>query len=111
MRLPDLQTMAEWIARGDIEKPLFRLEVNGVTVHQVTPLDVIYGCRYSIAHGRTYMAHRTGFTQATLSKKLSLCGFAHHLTARTSDGDLWALCAKHANLLDEKWFHQAIGVV
>lgn len=42
----------------------------------ITPLDIIYGFRPSIAQGNTYMAHRCGFTETALRGTLVANGFA-----------------------------------
>jgi SAM-dependent methyltransferase len=82
---PDLQSVAEAIAAGRLEEVLYRSEAG-----DIAPLDVVYGLRSDIELGREYMAHRTGFTLRTLTRKLNQAGFAKVQVARTPDYVLWA---------------------
>jgi SAM-dependent methyltransferase len=82
---PDLQGVAEAIAAGRLEEPLYRSEAG-----DITPLDVVYGFRGEIAEGREYMAHRTGFSMRTLHRKLSRAGFVDVQIARNRYYALWA---------------------
>ena len=74
---PDLQTLAAFVAQGKLEVALY--EAPG---GKVTPLDAIYGMRDALARGDTLMAHRTGFTHATLAEKLKEAGFSNILIVR-----------------------------
>lgn len=68
--VPDLQTLADLIATGNLEGVAFRTQVGAIS-----PLDVVYGFGSAIAAGNEYMAHRTGFTAKTLADKLREAGF------------------------------------
>jgi SAM-dependent methyltransferase len=72
LEVPNLQAVCEAVARGTIEvdKPLYQSPAG-----PIAPLDILYGHRASIAEGRSYMTHRTGFTVQTLEKALSDVGF------------------------------------
>ncbi len=86
--MPDLQAVAEHIAAGRLEEPLYESPAGPITA-----LDMCYGLRSSIARGRHQMAHRTGFTSGTLSAKLADAGFARIRVER--DGfALWAVAYK-----------------
>lgn len=74
---PDLQTMAAFVAQGKLEEPLY--EAPG---GQIAPIDAIYGARGSLEKGFALMAHRTGFTHATLAEKLKEAGFCNLLLVR-----------------------------
>jgi SAM-dependent methyltransferase len=67
---PDLQSIARAIAAGKLEDTLYRAPAGDIAA-----LDVVYGMRGEIARGREYMAHRTGFTVRTLSRRLNHAGF------------------------------------
>lgn len=69
-RVPDIEIAARAIAAGRIEEPLYESPSG-----PITPLDVIFGHRRSIAKGMTYMAHRNGFVAASLGSELDLAGF------------------------------------
>jgi len=82
--MPDLQAVAEHIAEGRLEEPLYDSPAGPITA-----LDMCYGLRTSIARGRHQMAHRTGFTAGTLAAKLADAGFERIRVER--DGfALWA---------------------
>jgi hypothetical protein len=56
----------------------------------ITPLDMIFGHSESIARGRLAMAHKTGFTCASLGRRFVDAGFPVVLIKQ--DGlNLWAL--------------------
>ena len=58
-------------------------------------LDILYGFGADIMGGRTYMAHRTGFTVKTLSAKVAAAGFASHIARRRPNRyDLWTVATK-----------------
>jgi hypothetical protein len=59
----------------------------------ITPFDILYGFRASIAQGNTYMAHRCGFTE-TAFRERTANGFASVATMRRPAAyDLWAIAS------------------
>jgi SAM-dependent methyltransferase len=68
---PDLQEVCRHVAEGRLEDTLY-VSPGG----PIAAIDILYGWRRDLAQGRTYMAHRTGFTRATLKAKLAAAGFA-----------------------------------
>jgi len=68
--VPDIQKAAAAIAEGKGHLPLYTTDK-----WTITPFDVIYGHRWSLAKGRHYMAHRNGFVAATLLASLEEAGF------------------------------------
>jgi len=68
--MPDLQEIARHVADGKLEETLYESPAG-----PVSPIDILYGHRPSIARGDVYMAHKTGFTAATLLQKLGDAGF------------------------------------
>jgi SAM-dependent methyltransferase len=86
--LPDLQAVAKQIAVGKLEDTLYTSPAG-----PITPLDVVYGYRPSIAEGNEFMAHRTGFTAKTLGAKLRSVGFVD-VSVQRLDFALWANASK-----------------
>lgn len=70
MVVPDVQSLAERIAAGDLDGELYRSPAGPIAV-----VDVLWGHRPSLAAGRHWMAHRTGFSAATLERRLVEAGF------------------------------------
>jgi hypothetical protein len=56
----------------------------------ITPFDMLFGHSGSIAHGHIYMAHKTGFTCASLGQHFVDAGFPIAVVKRQGF-DLWAL--------------------
>ncbi len=83
---PDLQRAAERIASGRLEDPIYESDAG-----PVTPLDMVYGHGREISRGFDEMAHRTGYTAGTLTRRLTDAGFAD-VRVRREKGDfaLWA---------------------
>ncbi|MFT7487100.1 MAG: putative SAM-dependent methyltransferase [Candidatus Paceibacteria bacterium] len=88
MTMPDLQEVARLIAEDHLEDVAYQ-SADG----PITPLDMLYGHRPSLAAGRSAMAHRTGFTKSTLLGHLKEAGFSEGKV--WSQGfDLWALMTR-----------------
>lgn len=88
---PDLQNVARTIASGRLEDPLYRSGSG-----KITALDIVYGLRSDIVGGREYMAHRTGFTRGTLTRKLGAAGFVDVEVTRAVPYALWASARRPA---------------
>jgi SAM-dependent methyltransferase len=86
LRCPDLEAVAESILGNGIEHVAYESPAG-----PVTPLDILYGYRPSIAAGNLFMAHRTGFTDERIGRMLLEAGFAEARTKRTEGFDLWAV--------------------
>ena len=82
---PDLQRAAERIASGRLDEPLYESEAG-----PVTPLDMVYGHGKEISRGFEEMAHRTGYTAQTLTRRLTDAGFVDVHVRRARDLALWA---------------------
>jgi protein O-GlcNAc transferase len=83
--VPDLQEVAKVVATGNLEDPFYEAEAGPVAA-----IDVMYGHSASIARGNEFMGHRTGFTAATLSKRLEDAGFRDVRVTRERIALLWA---------------------
>ncbi len=75
--LPDMQEVARHIAEGKLEDPLYTSPMGPIAA-----LDILYGHRASLQNGNLFMAHRTGFTAATLGSALINAGFAGAIVQR-----------------------------
>jgi predicted SAM-dependent methyltransferase len=90
MTLPDLQRVAELVAKDTLEEAAY-MSPSG----PITPLDMIFGHTASLAQGRAHMAHKTGFTAKSLRGLLVEAGFVD-IDLRRSPFDLWARANKPA---------------
>jgi SAM-dependent methyltransferase len=89
---PDLQRAAERIASGRLEDPLYDSEAG-----PVSPLDMVYGHGKEISRGFEEMAHRTGYTARTLTRRLEDAGFVDvHVRRERGDLALWATARRPA---------------
>ena len=87
--VPDLQEVAKLIAEDKLDEPAYQSPAG-----PITPLDILYGHRPSLAHGNLFMAHRTGFTQKTLVNAILTAGFAWVMVAKDTSFGLWAKAYK-----------------
>ena len=85
--LPDLQQAAEYIAAGKAEDPVLMTNKG-----PITPLDMLYGFRPFLANN-PFMAHKFGYTAATLESALHAAGFAHASVERDGEFNLWAVAS------------------
>lgn len=87
---PDLQSVAAVVATGKLLEPLYESGMG-----PISPIDILYGHRASMAEGNMFMAHRTGFTQSALRLFLVRAGFAGAVVRqRASHYDLWAAATR-----------------
>lgn len=93
---PDLQSVCALVAEGKLVDPAYTSPAG-----PVTPLDILYGYRPSMAKGNLYMAHRCGFTEKVLIGTLQAAGFRSIISRRRIHPfyDLWAVATPAA--LDE----------
>lgn len=83
--LPDIQTVANFVAHGDLEDPIYDSPAG-----PISPIDILYGFRASMARGNLFMAHRTAFTAKTLAFHLREAGFSN-IVVKREWVDLWAV--------------------
>lgn len=69
---PDLQTVCQYIANDRLLEPVYRTKAG----LPISPIDILYGWRESLAKGNVFMAHKSGFTRKTLVDSLKQAGFA-----------------------------------
>lgn len=84
--LPDLQQVAQLIAEDKLDDPAYQSPAG-----PITPLDMLYGHRASLARGNLFMAHRTGFTAKTLAQSMAQAGFAQASVGRDGRFNLWGV--------------------
>lgn len=82
---PDLEAVADLVVKHGLDHVAYTSPMG-----PITPLDMIFGHSPSIARGKIYMAHNTGFTCARLGQSLLDAGFATAL-AKRDRFDLWAI--------------------
>lgn len=87
---PDIQSVCALVAQDKLLDPAY-VSAAG----PISPIDILFGHRASMAQGNLFMAHRTGFTEKTLSTTLHEAGFLTVATMkRPHYFDLWALATK-----------------
>ncbi|AMJ63671.1 SAM-dependent methyltransferase [Bosea sp. PAMC 26642] len=86
MRCPDLEAVAEAMLKDGLENVAYVSPAG-----PITPLDMLFGHRASVARGNEYMAHKTGFTDLRLGRLLLEAGFGAAYTKRMPGFDLWAV--------------------
>ena len=87
---PDLTYVCELISQGKLLEPAY--ESRG---GPISPIDIVYGHRASIAAGKHYMAHKCGFTPKVLNESLIDAGFKQVASrSRKSGYDIWAFATK-----------------
>ena len=74
IRTPDLRAICRSVLEGDPERTLYVADWNGEQV-PIAPLDMLYGSRHYLSRGNPFMAHRTAFTQESLTRHLKAAGF------------------------------------
>jgi protein O-GlcNAc transferase len=90
--VPDMQTIAEFIAGDRMSEVLYQSPAGPVTAH-----DIIYGFGPYIAQGRDGMAHRCGFTPGVLMSKLREAPFAEIMLRRRPLHELAAVATKRSS--------------
>ncbi len=77
--VPDLQTVAQYVAADRLHETLYQSPAGPVTPH-----DIFFGFGAAIASGRTSMAHRCGFTPSMLQRCFQGLPFGEVLLRRRS---------------------------
>jgi len=84
---PDLQSVCEFVANGVLLEPLYDSPAGPISA-----IDILYGWRDAIARGEVYMAHKCGFTYATLQDSVLGAGFKNTFGCRRPKSlDLWLI--------------------
>ena len=87
---PDLQSVCALVAQDKLTEAAYQSPAG-----PITPLDILYGHNAAVAAGFYFMAHKTGFTEKSLTQALQTAGFQCIAGKRRSKGlDLWMLASK-----------------
>jgi len=87
---PDIQSVCALVAQDKLLDPAYISPAG-----PIAPIDILFGHRQSLAQGNLFMAHRTGFTEKTLSTTLKNSGFKTVATMnRPQYFDLWGIASK-----------------
>ena len=87
---PDLQSVCQAVVNDRLFETLYESPAG-----PIAPIDILYGHRDSVAEGKIYMAHKTGFTYSTLGSAFFKAGFKFYVgAARPSNYDLWIVSFK-----------------
>jgi hypothetical protein len=94
---PDLQSVCELVVQDQLMEAAYISPAG-----PIIPLDILYGHANSIKDGNTYMAHRCGFTQRSLSQLLKQSGFCSVATLRRPQSfDIWVIASKNKRAEEE----------
>ena len=77
--VPDLQSVAQYIAADKMHEPLYFSPAGPITPH-----DIVFGFGPAVAHGRRSMVHRCGFTPGMLQQCFQRLPFGEVLLRRRS---------------------------
>jgi SAM-dependent methyltransferase len=87
---PDLRSVCQAVVNDRLLETLYESPAG-----PIAPIDILYGHRDSVAKGKIHMAHKTGFTYATLNNTFFNAGFKFNVgAARPSMYDLWIVSFK-----------------
>lgn len=86
---PDLEAVAALVLERGLHHVVYTSPAGPITA-----LDMLFGHTELIAEGHLYMAHKTGFTSASLGQRLVEAGFPVAIVKREGV-DLWALGLMH----------------
>jgi protein O-GlcNAc transferase len=89
---PDLQAVCALVADNKLTEAAYTSKAG-----PITPLDILYGHGAAVEAGYHFMAHKTGFTEKSLTQALVTAGFKHVASKRRLHGlDIWAVATKEA---------------
>ena len=99
--VPDVQALAERIAAGDLDGELYRSPAGPICA-----ADLLWGHRVALAAGQQHLAHRNGFSAATLERALADAGFGPLKVQRNPKAfELFATAMRPASI--EELFERA----
>jgi ubiquinone/menaquinone biosynthesis C-methylase UbiE len=91
LRCPDIQKVCEAIVQDKLLESLYESPIG-----PISPIDIIYGNRKSIAKGNKYMSKKCGFTYTVLNNSFGEAGFKARYGGRfnRSGGELFIVAFK-----------------
>ena len=94
---PDLESVCKAVANNKLMEPLYESSVG-----PISPMDILYGHRASIASGNVFMAHKCGFTYQSLVGAFNQAGFESICGgSRPHNFDLWLVASKKTRSVEE----------
>ena len=94
---PDLESVCKAVANNKLMEPLYESSVG-----PISPMDILYGHRASIASGNVFMAHKCGFTYQSLVGAFNQAGFESICGgSRPHNFDLWLVASKKTRSIEE----------
>ena len=94
---PDLESVCKAVANNKLMEPLYESSVG-----PISPIDILYGHRVSIASGNVFMAHKCGFTYQSLVGAFNQAGFESICGgSRPHNFDLWLVASKKTRSVEE----------
>lgn len=87
---PDLTSVCKLISEGKLTEAAYESPAG-----PIAPIDILFGHRAAMSKGNLHMAHRSGYSDASLRSLLTSTGFATVATLTIpSKFELWALATK-----------------
>ena len=87
---PDLISVCQAVVSDKLMEPIYTSPAG-----PISPIDVLYGHRGFIERGKSYMAHKTGFTYSSLLKSFQEAGFNSFFGgSRPKQFELWLIAYK-----------------
>ena len=94
---PDLESVCKAVANNKLMEPLYESSVG-----PISPMDILYGHRASIASGNVFMAHKCGFTYQSLVGAFNQAGFESICGgSRPHNFDLWLVASKKTRSVEQ----------
>lgn len=87
--VPDIQSLAAFVEKGDLESTVYNSEVGPITA-----ADLLWGCKGHMLAGLEYMSHKYGFTMGTMYQWCKTAGFQDvrvHRNRATYEVWAWAI--------------------
>ena len=88
LECPDLQQVCEAVANDKLLEPSYESPSG-----PISPIDMLFGYRPSLAKGNHYMAHKCGFTYSVLNQAFLQAGFKANFGGKLV-WDLWIVSFK-----------------
>lgn len=87
---PDLTSVCKLVSEGKLTEAAYESPAG-----PIAPIDILFGHRAAMSRGNLHMAHRSGYSDASLRSLLTSTGFATVATlAIPSKFELWAIATK-----------------
>ena len=81
IKCPDLQSVCEAVVKDKLLEPLYETPAGD----KISPIDILFGWRITIAQGNEYMAHKGGFTYSALNSSFFEVGFKSRYGGRVQE--------------------------